>query len=146
LASARFLSSSRPFIFYHPALSCSNPGSVAVTAKLIFFRLARQLANQLPSSDSLTFNTTLTNTGGADLEISGISVVSLPNGQPDLWQSGWSESNTCGSSLPPGASCTITAYFTQYAISNDFAADGSSNGALLLENWDAPDTQVIATY
>lgn len=67
-----------------------------------------------------SLSVTLTNTGPVTLQINEISVVALPMGYPDVWLSQWSQSNTCGASLPPEASCTITASYATF-LGNNYA-------------------------
>jgi hypothetical protein len=71
--------------------------------------------NQPTGTSSTPQTTTLTNTGTAALAIGSIA-VSGANG-PDF-----SPSNTCGSTLAPGAACTITVTFTPAATGTRTAA------------------------
>jgi hypothetical protein len=61
--------------------------------------------NQLENMTSAAQNVTLTNTGNTALSITNIAVT----GTDSNW---YAESNTCGTSVAAGASCTITATFT----------------------------------
>src|SRR5205085_8595664 len=59
---------------------------------------------QLISSTSAGMNVTLTNTGNATLTISSISVTGTNSAD-------YAQTNTCGSTVNQGASCTITVTF-----------------------------------
>jgi hypothetical protein len=57
----------------------------------------------------------LNNTGSASLAISSISVTGTNSGD-------FAQTNDCGTSLPPGMNCSITATFTPAAVGNRSAA------------------------
>jgi hypothetical protein len=61
--------------------------------------------NQLENMTSAAQNVTLTNTGNTALSITKIAIT----GTDATW---YAESNTCGTSVAAGASCTISATFT----------------------------------
>lgn len=62
----------------------------------------------------VTFPIQLTNTGMLTLPITGISITGTNAGQ-------FSQVNNCGSALPAGASCTISATFWPTSIGNKSA-------------------------
>jgi hypothetical protein len=78
----------------------------------------------IPSQSSASQSETLQNIGNKTLNISGITL-----GGTDLGD--FSDASTCGSSLAPGASCTISATFSPLASGNLSAAisiDESTTG------------------
>jgi hypothetical protein len=75
---------------------------------------ALTFAAQLVNTTSVAQSTTLTNTGDATLNLSGI-----------LASANFSQSNNCGASLAPGAGCIISMTFTP-------TATGARSGALTI--------------
>jgi len=97
--------------------SSSSPNAVLSPSAVAF---TAQALNTASSSKSLT----LTNSGNATLSLSGISA-----------SGNFAETNTCGSSLSAGASCTISVTFTP-------TTTGTLSGTLSVE--DSVGTQTVA--
>jgi hypothetical protein len=61
--------------------------------------------NQLINTTSATRSVTITNTGTANLTVSGVSLTGTDNGQ-------FAENNSCAAAIAPNASCTVSVTFT----------------------------------
>ncbi len=76
----------------------SSPGAIFSVSSLVF-------SSQLLNSTSPAQTVTLTNTGNASLSLAGMSVTG-----------DFAQTNACPSSLPAGASCTVSVTFTPAAV------------------------------
>ncbi len=101
----------------------TGPGVSLSPASLSF-------ASQLVGTTSATQTVTLTNTSGATLSITSLSITG-PNA------SDFVQTNTCGSSVNAGANCTIKVTFTP-------AAAGSPTGTLTITDNAAGSPQKVA--
>ncbi len=61
--------------------------------------------NQLINTTSATRSVTITNTGTANLTVSGVSLTGTDNGQ-------FAANNSCAAAIAPNASCTVSVTFT----------------------------------
>jgi len=61
--------------------------------------------NQLINTTSATRSVTITNTGTANLTVSGVSLTGTDNGQ-------FAQTNTCSAAIAPNATCTVSVTFT----------------------------------
>jgi hypothetical protein len=109
-------------------LNCNSgpcEGFVAVLLNVVVQLAPGSLnfANQTLGTTSAPQTVTLTNTGKEALDISSIAITG-PNG------SEFSQTNTCGTSIPAGQGCTISVTFTPTASGNASASlNVSDSGA-----------------
>jgi hypothetical protein len=87
-----------------PTCGASSTPAPAVS----FSPTSLSLGSQIVSTTSPTQSITLTNTGNASLTISGITLAGTNPGD-------FHQTNSCGSSLAAGSSCSITVSFTPSA-------------------------------
>jgi hypothetical protein len=87
-----------------PTCGASSTSAPAVS----FSPTSLSLGSQIVSTTSPTQSITLTNTGNASLTISGITLAGTNPGD-------FHQTNSCGSSLAAGSSCSITVSFTPSA-------------------------------
>jgi ASPM-SPD-2-Hydin domain-containing protein/centrosomal CEP192-like protein/HYDIN/CFA65/VesB family protein len=97
----------------------NSPAAIFSVSNLVF-------SSQLLNSTSPARTVTLTNTGNADLSLAGVSV-----------SGNFAETTACPSSLPAGASCTISITFTPTAA-------GILTGAITLSDNAAASPQQVA--
>ena len=90
----------------------TNPGSATLGASPTSLAFGNETVNSASAAQSVT----VSNTGSAGASISSISVPT-----------GYSQTNTCGSSLAAGASCTVSVTFKP-------AATGSYSGSLTVSS------------
>jgi len=97
----------------------SSPGAVSllqqVAPALELSPFSLSFGNQPVGTASASQTVTLTNTSGATLSITGVSVTGANAGD-------FGQTSTCGSSLNSGASCTVTVTFTPAATGARSAA------------------------
>jgi Abnormal spindle-like microcephaly-assoc'd, ASPM-SPD-2-Hydin len=89
-----------------------SPQTVPLTGRATFFEWAPRSMNmgaQKVGTSSAARTVTLTNAGSAPIALFSIQVGGVNAGD-------FSETNTCGSSLKAGASCTIEVTFTPTAV------------------------------
>lgn len=103
------------------AISSSDPASpsaIALSAIGTVVSLSRKtlsFSNQPVGMTSAPQNVTLKNVGSTKLNFTGIAITGTNAGD-------FSETNTCGTSIAGGASCTITVTFTPTATGTRTAA------------------------
>ena len=78
-------------------------------------RISIDFGSQATGTSSAPQTVTLTNTGGATLTVSGISVTGLNSGD-------FAQTNNCSSPIAPSGSCTISTVFTPTATGTRAAA------------------------
>jgi hypothetical protein len=101
--------------------SVSLTGTAELPAIATFTPSTLTFSDQAPGTTSTPQIVTLTNTGGADLKIANVAT-----------SIGYSQTNHCGATLKPGASCVFAVKFNPYVVGaqlgtlqvNDDAAGG----------------------
>ncbi len=93
-----------------------------ISATVVFSPTSVTFANQSVGSSSPATSVTLTNTGAAALTITSVSVIGTNAGD-------FSQTNTCGSSIAAGGSCSISAVFKPTASGTRTASISVSDSA-----------------
>jgi hypothetical protein len=109
-------------------VSTQLPITIAATSTpaVSFSPTSLSFANQTVATTSAAQTITLTNTGAGALSISGIAA-----------SANFAQTNTCGTSLPAGASCTISVTFTPTAA-------GSPTGTISFTDNAAASPQAVS--
>src|SRR5205807_273624 len=97
-----------------PAPSSITLSGTGLAAMATFSPSSLSFASQMLGTSSTSLAVTLTDSGNADLTISSLNMTG-----------DFSQTNNCGTSLSPGASCTINVVFTPQVL-------GSRTGSLFL--------------
>jgi hypothetical protein len=105
--------------------AAGSPQTVSLTGTgtVVEFNPTSLSFGSVKRGDSKTLTTTLSNTGSTALSISGITITG---------STAFSQTNTCGTSVAAGGSCTITAIFRPTGIgsfSGDVSVSDSGGGS-----------------
>src|SRR6185312_13073007 len=104
------------------AFTATGTGITAPTPQAVLSATAVTFANQIVNTTSAAQSVTLSNSGNAALNITGISITGSG-------ASNFAQTNNCGSSVAAGATCTISVTFTPGAATSYIASVSIADNA-----------------